>query len=163
MLTDQALMPYLRGQNFSKENLFRPHPGHIREPGKMARVEHQHDRHGILWQTWTGEIKMDQLVQLATNKVTPETDSPIKCAVSDFRPANFSVAPAEVWKLVETYMDNPDRRRGWRWAILANQPDHVGLATLFQHRGQNISMEVEVFATEDSAVAWLLQPRDTDA
>jgi hypothetical protein len=60
-------------------------------------------------------------------------------------------------------MDDPDRRRGWRWAILANQPDHVGLATLFQHRGQNISMEVEVFATEDSAVAWLLQPRDTDA
>jgi hypothetical protein len=129
----------------------------------MASIQHRHDRHGILWQTWTGEITMDEMVRQASIDVTPETDSPIKCAVSDFRPGTLAVAPAEVWKLVERFMEDPDRRRGWRWAILANQPDHVGLATLFQHRGQNISMEVEVFATEDSAVAWLLEPRDTDA
>ena len=36
------------------------------------------------------------------------------------------------------------RRRGWRWAVLAEQPDHVGLVTLFQHRGQDITMEVEL-------------------
>ena len=129
----------------------------------MASIQHRHDRHGILWQTWTGEIKMEEMLKQVTTAVTPENDSPIKCAVSDFREASFAIAPAEIWSLVERYLENPERRRGWRWAILANQPDHVGLATLFQHRGQNISMEVEVFATEDSAVAWLLQPRDTDA
>ena len=129
----------------------------------MVSIQHHHDRHGILWQTWSGEIRMDQMVEQAGSEVTPETDSPIKCAISDFRPATLAVAPADVWKLVERFMEDPDRRRGWRWAILANQPDHVGLATLFQHRGQNLSMEVEVFATEASAVTWLLEPRTTDA
>jgi hypothetical protein len=129
----------------------------------MASIHHRHDRHGILWQTWTGEIQMEQMVQQASTEVTPETDSPIKCAIADFRPATFAVAPADVWKLVERFMEDPDRRRGWRWAMLANQPDHVGLATLFQHRGQQISMDFEVFATETSAVAWLLEPRNTDA
>ena len=46
--------------------------------------------------------------------------------------------------------------------MLAEQPDHVGLVTLFQHRGQDISMEVELFATEEAAVAWLLRPRPSD-
>ena len=129
----------------------------------MASIKHSHDRHGILWQTWTGVVKMDQMLEQGASEVTEETDSPIKCAVSDFRAATLAIAPAEVWRLVEQFMETPDRRRGWRWAILANQPDHVGLATLFQHRGQNISMAVEVFATEAAAVEWLLEPYNTDA
>lgn len=128
----------------------------------MATVAHHHDRHGILWQTWAGEITMEEMVEQAGLPVTPETDSPIKCAVSDFRPATFAVAPAEVWKLVERFLEQPERRRGWRWAILADKPDHVGLATLFQHRGQSITMDVEVFATEEAAVQWLLAPRNDD-
>jgi hypothetical protein len=129
----------------------------------MAKIEHRQDSHGILWQTWTGEITMDEMVAQASTAVTPETDSPIKCAVSDFRSATFAVAPAEVWKLVERFAEQPDRRRGWRWAILADKPDHVGLATLFQHRGQSITMDVEVFATEDAAVAWLLEARNMES
>lgn len=129
----------------------------------MARIEHRHDRHGILWQTWAGEITMEEMVAQAGTTVTPETDSPIKCAVSDFRAATFAVAPAEVWKLVERFLEQPDRRRGWRWAILADKPDHVGLATLFQHRGQEITMDVEVFATEEAAVEWLLARPDSQS
>ena len=65
-------------------------------------------------------------------------------------------------ELVEKFQEAPDRRRGWRWAVLAEQPDHVGLVTLFQHRGQDISMEVELFATEEAAIEWLLRPRPSD-
>ena len=128
----------------------------------MPSVVHKIDKHGILWQTWSGETSMDDLVQVASLPVTEENDSPIKCAISDFRQVNFSVAPAEVWKLVEKFQEAPDRRRGWRWAVLAEQPDHVGLVTLFQHRGQDITMEVEIFATEEAAVEWLLRPRNSE-
>ena len=128
----------------------------------MATVSHKRDRHGILWQTWSGETTMEDLVGVVSLPVTEETDSPIKCAISDFRAANLFVAPAEVWKLVEKFQELPDRRRGWRWAVLAEQPDHVGLVTLFQHRGQDITMEVELFATEEAAVQWLLRPRPSD-
>ncbi|RKZ11667.1 hypothetical protein DRQ53_12555 [bacterium] len=128
----------------------------------MASVKHRIDRHGILWQVWSGDASMDDLVEIAGLPVTDENDSPIKCAISDFRAVNLTVAPADVWKLVEAFMGDPDRRRGWRWAALANQPDQVGLVTLFQHRGQNISMDVEVFATEQAAVDWLLSPRSSD-
>lgn len=128
----------------------------------MASVQHRIDRHGILWQVWSGTTTMDDLVRVAAQPVTGENDSPIRCAVTDFRAAEFSVAPAEVWKLVEQFMSQPDRRRGWRWAVLAEEPDHVGLVTLFQHRGKDISMDVEVFATEKAAVTWLLSPRSSD-
>ena len=128
----------------------------------MASISHKVDRHGILWQIWSGEATMEDLVEVASRPVTEENDSPIRCAVSDFRQANFAVAPAEVWQLVEQFMDAPDRRRGWRWAVLAEQPDHVGLVTLFQHRGKDISMEVELFATEKAAVDWLLRPRNSE-
>lgn len=129
----------------------------------MATIQHRHDRHGILWQTWTGVISMEELVAQAHSPVTPETDSPIKCAVTDFRAGTLAVAPAEVWRLVESFAEQPERRRGWRWAVLADKPDHVGLATLFQHRGRSITMDVEVFATEEAAVAWLLEPRNPDS
>ena len=128
----------------------------------MPSVVHKTDKHGILWQVWSGEATMEDLVGVASLPVTEENDSPIRCAVSDFRQVNFSVAPADVWKLVEKFQEAPDRRRGWRWAVLAEQPDHVGLVTLFQHRGQDITMEVELFATEEAAVQWLLRPRNTD-
>jgi hypothetical protein len=128
----------------------------------MSSVLHKIDKHGILWQIWNGETTMEDLVEVASLPVTEANDSPIRCAISDFRQVNFSVAPAEVWKLVEKFQEAPDRRRGWRWAVLAEQPDHVGLVTLFQHRGQNISMEVELFATEEAAVEWLLRPRPSD-
>jgi len=128
----------------------------------MSSVHHKVDRHGILWQTWSGQATMKDLVGVASQPVTGENDSPIRCAVSDFRQVNFSVAPAEVWRLVEKFQEHPDRRRGWRWAVLAEQPDHVGLVTLFQHRGQDITMEVELFATEEAAVQWLLRPRNSD-
>lgn len=105
---------------------------------------------------------MDDLVQIAGTPLTEETSSPRLLGLTDFRAAVFAVAPAEVWKLVETFLSNPDRRRGWRWAVLADQPDHVGLVTLFQHRGKNISMDVEVFATEKAAIDWLLSPRSSD-
>ena len=129
----------------------------------MASVTHKVDRHGILWQTWLGETTMEDLVEVAGQPVTEENDSPIRCAVSDFRQVNLSVAPAEVWRLVESFQNQPDRRRGWRWAVLAEQPDHVGLVTLFQHRGQDITMEVELFATEEAAIQWLLRHRNSDA
>lgn len=128
----------------------------------MASISHKTDKHGILWQIWSGATTMEDLVEMASLPVTDENDSPIQCAISDFREANFSVAPAEVWRLVERFQEQPDRRRGWRWAVLAEQPDHVGLVTLFQHRGQDITMEVELFATEEAAVQWLLRPRNTD-
>ena len=128
----------------------------------MPSVVHKIDKHGILWQVWSGETSMDDLVQVASLPVTEDNDSPIKCAISDFRQVNFSVAPAEVWKLVEKFQEAPERRRGWRWAVLAEQPDHVGLVTLFQHRGQDITMEVEIFATEEAAVEWLLRPRNSE-
>lgn len=128
----------------------------------MASVSHKVDRHGILWQVWTGDTTMEDLVDVASLPVTEQNDSPVRCAVSDFRQANFAVAPAEVWHLVEAFQNQPDRRRGWRWAVLAEQPDHVGLVTLFQHRGQDITMEVELFATEEAAVQWLLRPRNSD-
>ena len=128
----------------------------------MATVSHKLDEQGILWQTWSGETTMEDLVGVASLPVTEENDSPIRCAVSDFREASFAVAPAEVWHLVDRFHEQPDRRRGWRWAVLAEQPDHVGLVTLFQHRGKDITMEVELFATEEAAVEWLLRPRNSD-
>ena len=127
----------------------------------MASVQHKVDKHGILWQTWSGEATMEDLVEIASMPVTDKNDSPIRCALTDFRAVNISVAPAEVWKLVEQFMISPDRRRGWRWAVLAEQPDHVGLVTLFQHRGKEITMEVELFATPEAAVEWLLSPRSS--
>jgi hypothetical protein len=128
----------------------------------MATIKHKLDRHGILWQTWTGETTMEDLVATAELPVTDDNDSPIRCAVSDFRKATFAVAPADVWRLVESFMGQPDRRRGWRWAVLAEKPDHVGLVTLFQHRGKDITMDVELFATEEAAVEWLLSPRSSE-
>jgi hypothetical protein len=129
----------------------------------MASIEHRRDKHGILWQTWSGDVTMEDLVEVVRLPVTDENDSPIKCAITDFRAVHFQVAPAEVWKLVEAFESRPDRRRGWRWAVLANKPDHVGLVTLFQHRGQDITMDVEIFAKEESAIEWLLSPRTSDA
>ena len=128
----------------------------------MPSVVHKIDKHGILWQVWSGETTMEDLMGVASLPVTEENDSPIRCAITDFRQVNFSVAPAEVWKLVEKFQEAPERRRGWRWAVLAEQPDHVGLVTLFQHRGQDITMEVELFATEEAAVEWLLRPRPSE-
>jgi len=125
----------------------------------MASVEHRIDQHGIMWQVWTGTATMEELVATASTPVTEENSSPVQLALTDFRAVEFAVAPSEVWKLVETFLSNPERRRGWRWAVLADQPDHVGLVTLFQHRGKDISMDVEVFATEEAAVEWLLAPR----
>ena len=129
----------------------------------MVSIDHRRDKHGILWQTWTGNVTMEDLVGAAGQPVTEENDSPIRCAITDFRAVEFQVAPAEVWRLVEAFTNQPDRRRGWRWAVLADKPDHVGLVTLFQHRGTEITMDVEVFATEEAAVTWLLSPRSSDS
>ena len=87
----------------------------------MATIKHELDRHGILWQTWTGETTMEDLVATAELPVTGENDSPIRCAVSDFRKATFAsnrkadtdVAMKEIKDSVEVA-----KRVGAKWATV---------------------------------------------
>ena len=74
----------------------------------------------------------------------------------DTRQAATVPTPADIVAVLEEISRHGAALPRSRWALLAREPAHYGMGRLFSVYAEGRGIELGVFDTSDSAIAWLL-------
>jgi hypothetical protein len=76
----------------------------------------------------------------------------------DTRESRTVPMPADIIAVLDEIGRHAPAPSPSRWAILATEPAHYGMGRLFETHAEARGIDVRVFATLESAVAWLSSP-----
>ena len=73
----------------------------------------------------------------------------------DLTGAELDVQSSEVWELSRFVESIQDVRGACRWAVIASDDTHFGMARMFQMIAGEMMIKTEVFRNESDAMEWL--------
>ena len=76
----------------------------------------------------------------------------------DTRESSTVPTPADIMAVLDEIGERASVPSPNRWAVLATEPVHYGMGRLFEAHAEARGVDVRVFTTLDSAVAWLSSP-----
>ena len=105
--------------------------------------------------SFVGRIVMEDFVAYMHRLLSDERFRKGLNTLFDMTGVELDIQSNEVWELSRFVESIQDRRGPCRWAVVASDDTHFGLARMFQMIGSGTLIRTEVFRNESDAMEWL--------
>jgi len=113
---------------------------------------------GIVRETWTGEITVDDVRAAWTHYLTDPEILALRATLADVRGASFKFSAWDVRRLIQTLVDPMLRGRDWITAIVLSGPSQLDMTRHYQELAEHYSRDA-IFFSEGEALQWLIHER----